>query len=43
VFSVSFEFDVGETIIDPETDFASYLEEADVTLEDVKSIQVVEE
>ncbi len=43
VFSVSFEFDVGETIIDPETDFASYLEDADVTLEDVKSIQVVEE
>jgi hypothetical protein len=43
VFSVSFEFDVGETINDPETDFASYLEDADVTLEDVKLIQVVEE
>ncbi|MFA5241470.1 MAG: PIN domain-containing protein [Sulfuricella sp.] len=43
VFSVSFEFDVGEAINDPETDFASYLEDADVTLEDVKSIQVVEE
>lgn len=43
VFSVSFEFDVGETINDPETDFEPYLEEADVTLEDVKLIQVVEE
>ena len=43
VFSVSFEFDVGETINDPETDFASHLEAADVTLEDVTSIQVVEE
>ena len=43
VFSVSFEFDVGETINDPETDFGPYLEDADVTLEDVKLIQVVEE
>lgn len=43
VFSVSFEFDVGEKINDPETDFEAYLEEADVTLEDVKLIQVVEE
>lgn len=43
VFSISIEFDVGETINDPETDFASYLDDADVTLEDVKSIQVVEE
>ena len=43
VFSVSFEFDVGETISDPETDFASYLEDAEVTLEDVELIEVVEE
>lgn len=43
VFSVSFEFDVGGTIYDPETDFASYLEDAGVTLEDIESIQVVEE
>ncbi len=43
VFSVSFEFDVGEAINDPETDFVSYLEDADVTLEDVTSIQVVVE
>lgn len=43
VFSVSIEFDVGVAINDPETDFALYLEDADVTLEDVKSIQVVEE
>lgn len=42
LFSVSFEFDVGELINDTETDFASYLEAADVTLEDVTSIQVVE-
>lgn len=43
VFSVSFEFELGKAINDPETDFAMYLEEADVTLEDVQSIQVVEE
>lgn len=43
VFSVSFEFDLGEKIHDPETDFSSYLEDADVTLEDVNSIAVVEE
>lgn len=43
VFSISFEFDVGETINDPKTDFASYLEDADVTLEDIKSIRIVEE
>jgi hypothetical protein len=43
VFSVSFEFDVGEAINDPKTDFSSYLDDAEVTLEEVKSIQVVEE
>lgn len=43
VFSVSFEFNLGDVINDPEADFAPYLEDADVTLEDVKSIQVVEE
>jgi hypothetical protein len=43
VFSVSFEFELGEKINDPKTDFASYLEDADVTLEDVKLIRVVEE
>lgn len=43
IFSVSLEFDLGETINDPETDFSSYLENSDVTLEDVKSIKVVEE
>lgn len=43
VFSVSFEFDLGEMINDPEADFSSYLENSDVTLENVKSIQVVEE
>lgn len=42
VFSVSFEFDVSESINDPETDFESYLKDADVTLEDVTSIQIVE-
>lgn len=43
VFSVSLEFDVGETIDDPETDFSSYLADADITLEDVKSIHVIDE
>lgn len=43
VFSISFEFEQGEKITDPETDFASYLVDAEVTLEDVNSIQVVEE
>lgn len=43
VFSVSIEFDLDETIDDPEADFSSYLEASDLTLEDVKSIQVIEE
>jgi hypothetical protein len=43
VFSISFEFDQEEKINDPEIDFASYLEDAEVTLEDVDSIQVIEQ
>ena len=43
VFSISFEFDVEEMITDHKSDFTSYLEDADVTLEDVKSINVVGE
>lgn len=43
VFSISFEFEQGEEITDPETDFASYLVDAEVTLEDVNSIKVIEE
>lgn len=42
-FSISFEFEQGEKITNPETDFASYLADAEVTLEDVNSIQVVED
>lgn len=42
-FSISFEFEQGEKITDPETDFDAYLADAEVTLEDVNSIQVVEE
>lgn len=42
-FSVSFEFESGDDIEDPEEDFDSYLDGADVTLEDVKLIQVVED
>lgn len=43
IFSISLEFGQGEDINDPETDFASYLVDAEVTLEEVNSIEVVEE
>lgn len=43
IFSISFEFEHGEELNNPETDFASYLLDAEVTLEDVNSIEVVEE
>lgn len=43
VFSISLEFEQEEEINNPETDFDSYLVDANVTLEDVNSIAVVEE
>ena len=42
-FSVSFEFESGDGIEDPEEDFGSHLDDADVTLEEVKLIRVVED
>ncbi len=41
-FSVSFEFESGDEIGNPEKDFDSCLDDADFTLEDVNLIQVVE-
>lgn len=43
VFSVSFEFDLCPPVNFTDMDFISYLKEADVTLEDVNQIRVVQE
>lgn len=43
IFSISFGFEQGEEIADPESDFSSYIDDAEVTLEDVNSIQVIEQ
>jgi hypothetical protein len=43
IFSISLVFDVGEKIENLETDFSTYLDEAEITLEEITLIQVVED